>query len=338
MSNLSFSGSATSTLGALTVGGDLTVDNVDAKASAILSIGANAATTTLNLGTNGNTQAINMGTGSGVKTITIGGGTDDSITINGNLTVAGTTISVNSSNATIVDKVITLNKGGAAASGALVGLEIEEAGSAAGAYLRTNATRDAWVAKAPNGTEVTIGGTYTASTSNAGIVQVGAGLSITGSNLAVDNTVMRTLTTAGQYSVLVHPMECQLFSGSSSGVSTGILLPSPGGWTSYDGLGYYANPAQYSFWRKYLYLAAGNYKFRLQASTGPDRGIFSLYLDGTTFASADLYAGALQANLFTFNMSVATTGVHVLELRTDTKNASSSSYFSVWQFASFISY
>jgi hypothetical protein len=148
--------------------GDITADNLDAKASATLSVGANAATTTLNLGTNGSTQAINMGTGSGVKTITIGGGTDDTVTINGNLTVAGTTISVNSSNATILDKIITLNKNGAAASGGLVGLEIEEAGSSAGAYLRTNATRDAWVAKAPNGSEVTIGGTSSQFQTNSG--------------------------------------------------------------------------------------------------------------------------------------------------------------------------
>jgi hypothetical protein len=233
MSNISFSNSATSTMGALTVGGDLTVDNVDAKASTILNIGANAATTTLNLGTNGSTQAINMGTGSGIKTITIGGGTDDTIAINGNLTVAGTTVTVNSSNATILDKVITLNKGGAAASGGLVGLEIEEAGSAAGAYLRTNATRDAWVAKAPNGSEVTIGGVSSqfqtngasvyrpsgsnlgigtttpstalqvagtitatgyaglpaATTSTAGVVQVGSGLSVSSGTVSITQAV-----------------------------------------------------------------------------------------------------------------------------------------------------
>jgi len=214
MSNISFSNSATSTMGALTVGGDLTVDNVDAKASTILNIGANAATTTLNLGTNGSTQAINMGTGSGIKTITIGGGTDDTIAINGNLTVAGTTVTVNSSNATILDKVITLNKGGAAASGGLVGLEIEEAGSAAGAYLRTNATRDAWVAKAPNGSEVTIGGAYTtnaplsisgttlsianATTSAPGVVQVGSGLSVSSGIVSVGTKSTLTISSATQ--------------------------------------------------------------------------------------------------------------------------------------------
>jgi alpha-tubulin suppressor-like RCC1 family protein len=159
----------------LSLPSDITVDNVDAKTSTTLSVGANAATTILNLGTNGANQAINMGTGSGLKTITIGGGTDDTIAINGNLTVAGTTVTVNSSNANILDKVITLNKGGAAASGGLVGLEIEEAGSAAGGYLRTNATRDAWVAKAPNGSEVTIGGAYTAN----------APLSISGTTLSI---------------------------------------------------------------------------------------------------------------------------------------------------------
>ncbi len=154
----------------------ITVDNVDAKTSAVLSIGANAATTTLNLGTNGGTQAINMCTGSGVKTITIGGGNDDAVTINGNLTVSGTTISFNSSNAVIMDKVITLNKGGADASGGLVGLEVEEAGTSNAGYLRTNAARDAWVAKAPNGNEFELGATtYTAS----------APLSLSGTNLSI---------------------------------------------------------------------------------------------------------------------------------------------------------
>jgi hypothetical protein len=167
--------------------GDITADNLDAKASATLSVGANAATTTLNLGTNGSTQAINMGTGSGVKTITIGGGTDDTVTINGNLTVAGTTISVNSTNTNILDKIITLNKNGAAASGGLVGLEIEEAGSSAGAYLRTNATRDAWVAKAPNGSEVTIGGTSSQFLTNSGsniYLPSGSNLAVAKSNAA----------------------------------------------------------------------------------------------------------------------------------------------------------
>ncbi len=159
---------------------NITVDNVDAKASATLSVGANAATTTLNLGTNGGTQAINMGTGSGVKTITIGGGTDDAVTINGNLTVSGTTISVNSSNAVIMDKIITLNKGGAAASGGLVGLEVEEAGTSNVGYLRTNAARDAWVAKAPNGAEVTIGGLSSQFVTNGSNVYLPSG-----SNLGV---------------------------------------------------------------------------------------------------------------------------------------------------------
>ena len=203
----------------LSLPSDITVDNVDAKTSTTLSVGANAATTILNLGTNGANQAINMGTGSGLKTITIGGGTDDTIAINGNLTVAGTTVTVNSSNANILDKVITLNKGGAAASGGLVGLEIEEAGSAAGGYLRTNATRDAWVAKAPNGSEVTIGGAYTASaplsisgttlsianatTSSAGVVRVGAGLSVNGSGV---------ISLSGSY------LNCQISSVTSNRV------------------------------------------------------------------------------------------------------------------------
>ena len=143
-----------------------------------------------------------MGTGSGVKTITIGGGTDDTVSINGNLTVAGTTVTVNSTNTNILDKIITLNKGGAAASGALVGLEIEEGGSAAGGYLRTNATRDAWVAKAPNGSEVTIGGTSSQFQTNSGsniYLPAGSNLAIGKSNAAYAVDVVGDVNISGNF-------------------------------------------------------------------------------------------------------------------------------------------
>jgi hypothetical protein len=242
--DVNFSGSLRSNgvLLSMEIPAAITVDNVDAKTSAILSIGANAATTTLNLGTNGGTQAINMGTGSGVKTITIGGGTDDAITINGNLTVSGTTISVNSSNAVIMDKIITLNKGGAAASGGLVGLEVEEAGTSNVGYLRTNAARDAWVAKAPNGSEVTLGYTVSAplslsgtalsvanaTTSAPGVVQVGSGLSVSGGVLSVPqnyisfgiNTNGSTGYRAGSSSTSVVYMKQGPISIDSAGIIT----------------------------------------------------------------------------------------------------------------------
>jgi hypothetical protein len=70
------------------------------------------------------------------------------IVITGNLTVNGTTTAINSANLDVVDKAITLNKGGAATTGSVSGLEIEENASITG-YARTSADRASWRVKAP---------------------------------------------------------------------------------------------------------------------------------------------------------------------------------------------
>lgn len=69
-------------------------------------------------------------------------------TINGDLTVNGTMTTINSTVTEISDPTITLNNGGAAASGAGAGIEIEEA-SAIAAFLVVSASRNGWTFKAP---------------------------------------------------------------------------------------------------------------------------------------------------------------------------------------------
>lgn len=71
------------------------------------------------------------------------------LTINGNLTVNGTTTTVNTTNLEVEDKLVALNKGGAAASAAGSGIEFEENGVKT-AYVKTSSDRNAFEIKAPN--------------------------------------------------------------------------------------------------------------------------------------------------------------------------------------------
>jgi hypothetical protein len=66
----------------------------------------------------------------------------------GNLEVDGTLTYINTTDLTVTDKIITINKGGAAASGAGAGIEIEENNAITG-YIKVNATRDGYLLKAP---------------------------------------------------------------------------------------------------------------------------------------------------------------------------------------------
>ena len=83
----------------------------------------------------------------GVKTFS-----DDAI-FNANLTVNGTLTFLNSTNTDITDKLITLNKGGAAASAGGSGLEFEENAVITG-YLKQAAGRDGFVVKPSNAFEL----------------------------------------------------------------------------------------------------------------------------------------------------------------------------------------
>jgi hypothetical protein len=70
------------------------------------------------------------------------------VVLQGNLTVQGTTTQVDTTNTNVKDKLITLNSGGAAASGGGSGLEIEENSSITG-YIKTSAARTGFDLKAP---------------------------------------------------------------------------------------------------------------------------------------------------------------------------------------------
>lgn len=78
----------------------------------------------------------------GAKTFT------NDVVMSGNLTVNGSVTSLNTTNTSIKDALITLNKGGAAASATNTGFEIEENATITG-YLKTDAARDSYLLKAP---------------------------------------------------------------------------------------------------------------------------------------------------------------------------------------------
>lgn len=148
--NISTGLTATPTFAALTVTGVTTLSSVlianaqgieSATASSVLNVGTGANTSTLNIGTGSNTQIVNIGTGSGVTTINLGGPGDT-------VAIAGTLLTVNTTDLDVFDKFITLNKGGTAGSAGLSGLAFEEAGSVAG-YHRITSARTGFESKAP---------------------------------------------------------------------------------------------------------------------------------------------------------------------------------------------
>jgi len=85
----------------------------------------------------------------GVQTINGDKTFGDDVVIQGDLTVNGTLTWINTTNLEVTDKLIRLNKGGAAASGGGSGFEVEEDGLVTG-YFKTSADRNGWVFLAPN--------------------------------------------------------------------------------------------------------------------------------------------------------------------------------------------
>ena len=117
-------------------------DSLDRRYStdAQLNILANTTTnTTANIATDHTT--INVGTGIGAKTINVGG-------IGDVINIYGTLQNQNVTNLTVTDKLVTYNKGGAAASAFNSGFEVEENNVITG-YFTTNATRNGYALKAP---------------------------------------------------------------------------------------------------------------------------------------------------------------------------------------------
>ena len=93
------------------------------------------------IGASSNTTIVNLGAGAHAKTINIGGTLDTVI-------IQGTVQTNNSTNTTIIDKLITLNKSGAVSSASDSGIEFEENAVITG-YVKTSADRNSYTLKSP---------------------------------------------------------------------------------------------------------------------------------------------------------------------------------------------
>ncbi len=98
--------------------------------------------TTASIGTSGSATTVNIGNGSGSNVINIGGA-------NSTVNITGTVSNQNVVNLNVTDKLVTINDGGAAASGGAAGIEVEENATAT-AYVKTSSDRNSWELKAPN--------------------------------------------------------------------------------------------------------------------------------------------------------------------------------------------
>lgn len=98
--------------------------------------------TSISIGTSNTATTIGIGSGIGVNTINIGGA-------NTTVNITGTINNQNVTNLNVTDKLITINDGGAASSGAVAGIEVEE-DAVATAYIKTSADRNSWEIKAAN--------------------------------------------------------------------------------------------------------------------------------------------------------------------------------------------
>ncbi len=110
----------------------------------------------LSIDTNGfmlfnNNQGLDVITTGGTDVLNIGTSNADTINIGwsgANINIIGNTFYENVTNLQVKDKLFTVNKGGAAGSGASAGFEIEENSIITG-YFATSGTRDGWDFKAP---------------------------------------------------------------------------------------------------------------------------------------------------------------------------------------------
>jgi hypothetical protein len=74
-------------------------------------------------------------------------------------------------------------------------------------------------------------------------------------------------------------------------------------------------------------LEAGTYTLKIWGSTAATRGIYTIYIDGVSQGTQDWYAAATTVNTEkTTSVTIASSGYHHLEIRCETKNASSSNY------------
>jgi len=75
-----------------------------------------------------------------------------------------------------------------------------------------------------------------------------------------------------------------------------------------------------------FFLRAGTYTFRLRGLTTSTAGIATIYIDGVSQGTIDMYAAAAASGAGTLAITVTTDGYHTLNIKMASKNASSSNY------------
>jgi hypothetical protein len=267
--------------------GDILLDSAKGleshTASSILNIGTTTNTSTINIGTGAGVQTVHIGTGSGQTEINIGASTDN-VNITGNLTVAGTTTTVNSTNLDVADKSITLNKGGTTGFAEGAGLLVEGTGGASLATFQYDSILTSKFKLGASGSEaevVTVSGTQTLSNKTVGTVTAESGtLSITGTG-----ALKVPVGTTGERPV-----------GSVSGMvrynSTTSAFEGYDGvaWAGLGGGGSIVRVAQANTYTvadigRPLYLNGANYDLAIAtaANTAEVAGVLSKVIDASTF-------------------------------------------------------
>lgn len=75
-----------------------------------------------------------------------------------------------------------------------------------------------------------------------------------------------------------------------------------------------------------FFLRAGSYTFRLRGLTTSASGIATIYIDGVSQGTIDMYAGAAASAANTLAITVISDGYHTLNIKMASKNGSSSNY------------
>lgn len=117
-------------------------DNVSGVADLTMTGDIDQTGTMAGIATSNTASTVNIATGTGANTINIGGA-------NTTINMTGTVNNQNVTNLNVTDKLVTINDGGAAASGAVAGIEVEEDGVATGKVV-TSSDRNSWEFVAPN--------------------------------------------------------------------------------------------------------------------------------------------------------------------------------------------
>lgn len=159
------------------------------------------------IATSGSVSTINIGTGAGANIVNIGGA-------NTTINLTGTVNNQNVTNLNVTDKLVTLNDGGAAASGGGSGIEVEENALITG-YAQTSGDRNSWEFKAPN---------------TAGVASLTPGVS---NDVVTLNAETQTLTNktiaTGSNTISATASHVAIYSGGNALTSEAQLAISRGG-------------------------------------------------------------------------------------------------------------